>query len=152
MEKRYQMNLNIICDLKWLKLQILRRFEASSSPLEKRNQNPNLFFLWFGFWRPWSKRKSIQFEHKPNVNVDWTGESIWPSLHLPEKEEMQSYFIRKGKRKTTMTQYQEAKVSNMLLALLMLCVVLNNPWWQVNSFKSEELSSPDLGKHANILH
>ncbi|KAI1242996.1 hypothetical protein IHE44_0000561 [Lamprotornis superbus] len=53
------------------------------------------------------KKKSIQFEHKPNVNVDWTGESIWPSLHLPEKEEMRSYFIRKEKK--ILTQYQEAK-------------------------------------------
>lgn len=35
------------------------------------------------------------------MNVDWTGESIWPSLHLPEKEEMQSYFIRKEKNPDT---------------------------------------------------
>lgn len=31
------------------------------------------------------------------MNVDWTGENTWPSLNLPEKEEMQSYSIGKKK-------------------------------------------------------
>lgn len=33
------------------------------------------------------------------MNVDWTGENTWPSLNLPEKEEMQSYFIEEKKKK-----------------------------------------------------
>lgn len=45
------------------------------------------------------EKESIQLEHKPNMNVDWTGENTWPSLNLPEKEEMQSYFIGGGKKK-----------------------------------------------------
>lgn len=41
------------------------------------------------------EKESIQFEHKPSTNADWTGENTWPSLNLPENEEMQSYFTEK---------------------------------------------------------
>lgn len=35
------------------------------------------------------------------MNVDWTGENTWPSLNLPKKEEMQSYFMEKEKKEIT---------------------------------------------------
>lgn len=43
------------------------------------------------------------------MNVYWTGENTWPSLNLPEKEEMQSYFMEKEKKKKEITKVVASK-------------------------------------------
>lgn len=144
MKIKYQVNLNIICELKLLKLQILRRLEASSS----RTQT----FFSFGLGSEGHNQK--EEEYSLNTNQMWMSTGlvrISGPLCIFLRKKKCSYFIRMEKRKN-LTHYEEAKVGNILLALLMLCVILNNPWWHVNSFKSEELISPDLGKCAKILY
>lgn len=140
MDINHQMNLNIICDLKLLKLQIVMRLEVSSSPLPE----PKPFFPLVWFLKAVIKKKKyiVWTQTKCECRLDW-----WEYLALSAsswERRNAELFYKEGIK--TLTQYQEAKVSNMLLALLMLCVILNNPWWQVNSFKLEELISPDLGK------
>lgn len=40
------------------------------------------------------------------MNVDWTGENTWPSLNLPEKEEIELFMVIKKniKKKKKMTK------------------------------------------------
>lgn len=45
------------------------------------------------------------------MNVDWTGENTWPSLNLPEKEEMQSYCIGKKDDKVKASKGEQHAVS-----------------------------------------
>lgn len=33
------------------------------------------------------------------MNVDWTGENTWPSLNLPEKEEIELFMVIKNIKK-----------------------------------------------------
>lgn len=105
------------------------------------------------------EKESIQLEHKPNMNVDWTGENTWPSLNLPEKEEMQSYFIgggggrKKRKKKEDDDKVKASKDEQHAVS------TFNAMYYFEYSIVASELIqvrttliSPDLGKYANTLH